>query len=147
MSTAYAIRVGGHLDDHWSGSLAGLAITRNGDGTSTLAGAICDQAQLHGVLAALRDIGATLIDMSSAETAPALDRPLRTERLTLRPAVAADADATWAYRRLDAVDEWLSGRPSELEGFRTYFAEPARLARTIVVELGARSRRPPSSAT
>lgn len=136
MSSAYAIRVGGHLDDHWSGSLAGLTIRRNEDGTSTLAGAICDQAQLHGVLAGLRDIGATLLDMHSDEVAPALDRPLLTARLTLRQAVAADAAATWAYRRLDSVNEWLTGTPSDLDAFRDFFAEPARLARTIVIELG-----------
>lgn len=135
MTTAYAIRVGGHLDDHWSGSLAGLTIRRNDDGTSTLAGALCDQAQLHGVLAGLRDIGATLLDMHSDDVAPALDRPLHTARLALRQAVAADATAMWAYRRLDRVNEWLTGTPSELDAFRTFCTEPARLARTIVVEL------------
>ncbi len=67
--TTYAIRVDGHLDDHWSRRLGGLTITRNGDGTSTLAGPIVDQAQLHGVLAGLRDIGATLLDLHATEPA------------------------------------------------------------------------------
>lgn len=62
-TTTYAIRVGGHLDDHWSTWLGSLAITHNGDGTSTLTGAFADQAQLHGALAGLRDIGATLLDL------------------------------------------------------------------------------------
>ncbi len=60
--TTYEIRVDGHLDDHWSDRL-GLTITRNGDGTSSLWGPIADQAQLHGVLAGLRDIGATLLEL------------------------------------------------------------------------------------
>ncbi len=66
---------------------------------------------------------------------PALDRPLATDRLTLRPANADDAAATWAYRRLDSVNEWLTGTPSEPAAFRAYFTDPARLARTLVVEL------------
>jgi hypothetical protein len=60
---AYVIRVEGHLDDHWSDRLGGLALTRDVDGTTTLTGPLADQAQLHGVLAGLRDIGATLLSV------------------------------------------------------------------------------------
>jgi hypothetical protein len=67
--TAYEIRVDGHLDDHWSERLGGLTICRNDDGTSTLAGPVADQAQLHGVLAGLRDIGATLLELRSVRDA------------------------------------------------------------------------------
>ena len=67
--TAYEIRVEGHLDDHWSERLGGLTICRNDDGTSTLAGPVADQAQLHGVLAGLRDIGATLLELRSVRDA------------------------------------------------------------------------------
>lgn len=63
--TAYRIRIDGHLDQHWSARLADLAITHNADGTSTLHGPIADQAQLHGVLASLRDIGAVLLDLQA----------------------------------------------------------------------------------
>jgi len=69
----YAIRVDGHLDDHWASWLGDLNITRNGDGTSTLTGPIADQAQLHGVLAGLRDIGAVLIDVHTTEPAGPTD--------------------------------------------------------------------------
>lgn len=71
-----------------------------------------------------------------AETPPALTRPLRTERLTLRPATRADADATWAYRRLDGVSRWLTSRPDDAEEYREHFADPARLAVTAVIQLG-----------
>jgi hypothetical protein len=66
-SQTYAIRVDGHLDDHWSARFGGLTITRNGDGTTTLAGPVADQAQLHGALAGLRDIGATLLGLCATD--------------------------------------------------------------------------------
>ena len=63
--TTYDIRVEGHLDDHWAEWLGGLALTRNADGTTTLTGRLADQAQLYGVLAGLRDIGAALLSVES----------------------------------------------------------------------------------
>jgi hypothetical protein len=63
----YEFRVEGHLDDHWSAWLGDLTITRHHDGTSTLTGPVADQAQLHGVLARLRDIGATLLSLNAME--------------------------------------------------------------------------------
>jgi len=57
----YEFRVAGHLDDRWSMWFDGLVIVRDDDGTSTLTGAVADQAQLHGILARLRDVGATLL--------------------------------------------------------------------------------------
>jgi RimJ/RimL family protein N-acetyltransferase len=140
-STTYTVRVDGHLDDHWAVWLGGLDMTRNDDGTTTLTIAVADQAQLHGVLARLRDIGAVLTELRSTDgptrTAPStLARTLQTDRLTLRPATAEDADATWAYRRLDSVDGWLTGRPADLAGYREFFTEPARLANTVIVTLG-----------
>src|SRR3954464_3028027 len=65
-----------------------------------------------------------------------LERPLHTERLTLRPATADDADATWEYRRLESVNEWLTGSPADIGGYRTPFSEPDRLAATVIVTLG-----------
>lgn len=58
---AYEITVEGHLDDHWSDRLAGLAIVRRDDGTTVLTGPVADQAGLHGVICGLRDIGAVLL--------------------------------------------------------------------------------------
>ena len=147
-STLYQFRVSGHLDDHWAEWLGDLTLTRGDDGTSTLTGTIADQAQLHGVLDRLRDIGATLFALHAIDYTddnakgpvppaplPVLEHPLRTERLTLRPATAADADATFAYRSLEAVGHWLTEVPTDLLTYRGTFAEPARLASTIVVEL------------
>ena len=62
----YTIRVNSLLDGHWSPRLADLAITHNEDGTTTLTGPLADQAQLHGVLATLRDINAVLLDLHAS---------------------------------------------------------------------------------
>jgi RimJ/RimL family protein N-acetyltransferase len=67
--------------------------------------------------------------------ASTLLRPLRTERLTIRPAAPADGGATWAYRQLDEVNEWLTGTPADEAAYRTLFAEPARLSTTVIVQL------------
>lgn len=74
----------------------------------------------------------------AAPAAPALlgrlDWPVETERLTLRPGTADDADAVWAYRRLEPVARWISELPADEVEFRTRFAAPERLADTLVVE-------------
>jgi RimJ/RimL family protein N-acetyltransferase len=141
VSTTYAIRVEGHLDDHWSGWLGGREMTRDDDGATTVKVDVADQAQLHGVLAGLRDIGAVISELRTSDAPaaimrPVLARPLHTERLTLRPATADDAEATWEYRRLESVNEWLTGGPADLDGYRELFCEPARLATTVIVTLG-----------
>lgn len=58
--------------------------------------------------------------------------PMRTDRLTIRPARADDAEALFAYRRRPEVHEWLSSAPADLAAFRRELAE--RLARTLVLE-------------
>ncbi|MGA9748624.1 MAG: GNAT family protein [Nocardioides sp.] len=139
--TAYEVRVAGHLDDHWSDWLGGFTIARHPNGTSTLTGTAADQAQLHGVLAGLRDVGAELLDLRASESlepatpaSPALRRPLRTPRLTLRAAALTDAEPTWTYRQDDDVNEWLTGTPDTYDGYLTQFGDPDRLATTVIVE-------------
>jgi hypothetical protein len=61
MSSHYELRIGGHLDNHWSTWFDGLTLTCEDDGTTTLRGAIADQAALHGLLAKIRDLGAPLL--------------------------------------------------------------------------------------
>lgn len=136
--TTYAIRVEGHLDDHWSDWLGGLDMTRDDDGATTVTVQVADQAQLHGVLTGLRDIGAVISELRAAETSrrPALERPLRTERLTLRAATLEDVEATWTFRRLESVNEWIAGGPADLDGYRAVFSDPTRLADTGIVTLG-----------
>jgi hypothetical protein len=60
----YVVRVSGHLDPHWSARFAGLALAHEPDGTTTLTGAVADQAALHGILTRVRDLGVTLISVT-----------------------------------------------------------------------------------
>jgi hypothetical protein len=64
----YRIRIGGHLDPAWSAWFDGLAITQEEDGTTTLTGALVDQAALYGLLSRLRDLGATLLSVERLAT-------------------------------------------------------------------------------
>ena len=63
-STTYALRVDGHLDQHWAAWLGGLVLTREDDGTTSLSAVVVDQAELHGLLTKIRDIGVTLISVT-----------------------------------------------------------------------------------
>jgi RimJ/RimL family protein N-acetyltransferase len=142
----YEIRVAGHLDDHWAATLGDLGLARLDDGTTSLTGPVVDQAQLHGILTRIRDLGVALLSLrplqgsgTSATTPPtpvrpALVRKVQTTRLTLRPATPLDADATWVYRRLETVGEWLTETPADLEIYRATFTDPSRLASTVIVE-------------
>jgi hypothetical protein len=57
----YRIRIRGHLDPVWSTWFDSLTVTEADDGTTELAGRMVDQAALFGLLARLRDLGATLL--------------------------------------------------------------------------------------
>ena len=63
----YEVRVKGHLDEYWSAWFGEMALRHEDDGTTTLRGPVADQAALHGLLAKVRDIGATLISVTTTE--------------------------------------------------------------------------------
>jgi hypothetical protein len=73
MPAAYHLRVDGHLDQHWSPWFGDLTLTREDDGTTTITGAISDQAELHGLLTKIRDLGVTLISVALVEPAARVD--------------------------------------------------------------------------
>ena len=62
--TSYQLRVAGHLGCHWSPWLGGLTLTQHEDGTTSLTGTVADQADLHGLLAKIRDLGVTLLSLA-----------------------------------------------------------------------------------
>jgi hypothetical protein len=57
----YRIRIRGHLGPAWSAWFDGLTVVQADDGTTELVGPLVDQAALFGLLARLRDLGATLL--------------------------------------------------------------------------------------
>jgi RimJ/RimL family protein N-acetyltransferase len=58
--------------------------------------------------------------------------PVRTERLSIRPAEQRDALPTFAFRSLPEVSHWLTAHPTDSDAWVTGFS--TRLADTLVVE-------------
>jgi len=61
------IRVRGQIDEQWSEWFEGLSVAHTEGGETVLTGSVADQAALHGLLAKLRDLGLSLLSVSSAE--------------------------------------------------------------------------------
>lgn len=70
--------------------------------------------------------------------------PVRTSRLEIRRGTEADLETIWKWRRLPEVNRWLTSAPRTFEEFRERYAEPERLATTLIIEmLSERSGEPP----
>ena len=63
-----------------------------------------------------------------------LDWPRTTERLTLRPATDADADAMFAYRSLEQVARWMTLLPTDPESWRADIGERSPYALMILLD-------------
>ncbi len=68
------IRVKGQIDEHWSDWFGSLTIVHADMDETILTGAVVDQAALYGLLAKLRDLGLSLVSVSSS-----LDEPVQDE--------------------------------------------------------------------
>jgi hypothetical protein len=68
----YRIRIRGHLDPSWSAWFDSLTVAQADDGTTELAGPLVDQAALFGLLARLRDLGATVLLVEHQTVEPPL---------------------------------------------------------------------------
>jgi RimJ/RimL family protein N-acetyltransferase len=64
----------------------------------------------------------------------AVNWPVGTARLLIRPVTADDADALWSYRKLEATSMWLTAHPSDRSAFRASFHDTAEWAYTLVIE-------------
>lgn len=64
--------------------------------------------------------------------------PVRTDRLTLRPARPEDADRLFEIRLQESVSRWLTRWLTDREEWRRLHCAPERLASTLVVELDGR---------
>jgi hypothetical protein len=60
------VRVQGELPETWSRVLGDLSVAADPAGTTLVSGAVADQAALHGLLAAIRDLGLSLISVETA---------------------------------------------------------------------------------
>jgi hypothetical protein len=67
----YQIRIKGHLGCEWTNWFGGLTITPQDNGETLLSGLVIDQAALYGLLKKVRNLGMTLISVSSIEPGPA----------------------------------------------------------------------------
>jgi hypothetical protein len=59
------VRLDGELSPAWSGMFAELAVTTESDGTTLVCGELADQTAVHGLLAAIRDLGLSLISVET----------------------------------------------------------------------------------
>jgi hypothetical protein len=76
----YRIRIRGQLDPAWSSWFDSLSVAKADDGTTELVGPLVDQAALFGLLARLRDLGATLLLVEHLTA-----NPRQADTLTGRP--------------------------------------------------------------
>lgn len=63
----YQIRIKGHLSDQWTVWFEGLTITLEENGDTLLTGPVVDQAELHGLLKKVRDLGLPLVSIHYVE--------------------------------------------------------------------------------
>jgi hypothetical protein len=68
------IRVQGELDPSWSPVFADVAMAPEPDGTTLLCGELADQAAFHGLLAAIRDLGLSLLSVEAFATPSSASR-------------------------------------------------------------------------
>jgi len=68
-NTTYEILVKGHLDHRWTVWFTGFSISNSIDQednpVTRISGPVSDQAELHGILAKLRDIGIPILSFNS----------------------------------------------------------------------------------
>jgi len=73
-------------------------------------------------------------DITGAPDWARLAWPRTTERLTLRPATADDADAMFAYRSLEPVARWMTQLPTDPETWRDDFGSRSPYALMILLD-------------
>ena len=67
MSNRYEIRVKGHIEDRYFSWLTSVTVTHTQAGATVLALTVQDQAELHGLLAQIRDLSMPLLALKTLE--------------------------------------------------------------------------------
>lgn len=62
-SLVYTIHIKGELDPCWSTWFEGLTVVTADNGETSITGTVVDQAELHGLLNKIRDLGLPLISV------------------------------------------------------------------------------------
>jgi hypothetical protein len=57
----------GTSTSNWAAWIGALSLVRENDGTTAVRGVVADQAELHGLLAKVRDLGMTLISVQAID--------------------------------------------------------------------------------
>ena len=65
MPAVYQITVKGHLDSQWSAWFDNMLITNEANGEAVLHGPLVDQSALYGVLTKVRNLGLTLLAVTT----------------------------------------------------------------------------------
>jgi hypothetical protein len=63
--TIYHIRVKGQLSPQWSEWFDGMTVAPDESGDTTISGPVADQPALHALLVKVRDLGLTLVSVTS----------------------------------------------------------------------------------
>lgn len=92
MTLQYQIRVKEYLEDSWSVWFDSLTFTHAEDGTTTLTGPVRDQTALYGLIAQIRDLGLTLVDVTpcSPSTSSGAENEDVTQAEHVRPETRLD---------------------------------------------------------
>ena len=139
--TTYAIRVHGHLDDHWSAWLGEPDMTRE----TTAPPPSPPRSPTKPSSTAYSPACATSAPSSPSSAPPVRppESPVRRSSARCTPNASPSVPPPpttprrpGQYRDLESVNEWLTGCPADLDGYRKLFTEPARLASTVIVTLG-----------
>jgi len=67
-SSAYVIRIKGHLDPKWANRFGNVIITLLENGNTKIYCPELDQAALHGLLTRIRDLNVTLLSVNALGT-------------------------------------------------------------------------------
>jgi hypothetical protein len=73
----YEICLKGHLDDRWADWFGGMSITLEENGNTLLTGPVIDQAELHGLLKKVRDLGMPLLSVNSVNPGQAATQEVK----------------------------------------------------------------------
>jgi RimJ/RimL family protein N-acetyltransferase len=60
--------------------------------------------------------------------------PVRTERLSIRPARAEDAEATWEYRQIPSIAYWMTTAPTTYKEYADLFVVEDRISKSLIIE-------------